>query len=73
MQKKRHSFLEACLGTAIGFLIAVATQMLVFPLFGIKTSTETNLAIAGIFTLVSIIRSYFIRRFFNLLHAKGIL
>lgn len=72
-QARLHSLLEACLGTAIGFLIALGAQLLIFPQFGIAASMETNLAIAGIMTVVSIIRSYFIRRFFNMLHIKGIL
>ena len=73
MQKRSHSFLEACLGTAIGFGIALGAQILIFPQFGIQASMETNLWIASIMTVVSIIRSYFVRRFFNLLHTKGIL
>jgi branched-subunit amino acid transport protein len=73
MQHKRHSFLEAVLGTAIGFLIALCAQLLIFPQFGIEASMETNLSIAGIMTVVSIIRSYFVRRLFNHLHTKGIL
>lgn len=73
MQKRSHSFLEACLGTAIGFGIALLTQILVFPFFGIEASLETNVGLALIFTVVSIIRSYFVRRFFNFLHTTGIL
>lgn len=73
MQQKKHSLLEALLGTSIGFAVALAAQLVIFPAFGIITSMETNLSIAGIMTLVSVIRSYFVRRFFNYLHTTGIL
>lgn len=72
-QKRRHSFLEALLSTMLGFLIALVTQWIVFPIFEIHTSVSTNLAIACIFTGVSIVRSYFIRRLFNYFHIKEIL
>lgn len=72
-QKKHHSLLETCLGTAIGFIIAVLTQILVFPIFDLEPSFMDNVGIALIFTIVSIIRGYYVRRFFNHLHVKGIL
>lgn len=73
MQSRKHSFLEACLGTAIGYLIALLGQALIFPLFGIHTSMQEDMLIAGLFTGLSLARSYFVRRFFNFLHVKGIL
>lgn len=72
-QKKRHSLLESILNVAIGFGIALLTQVLVFPLFGWHPSIGDNLAIGSIFTIVSIVRSYYVRRLFNLLHVRGIL
>ncbi|MDA0782403.1 MAG: hypothetical protein O2942_09100 [Proteobacteria bacterium] len=64
-QKKLHSFIEVFTNTFIGYLIAVFTQMIVFPLFEIKVSVSENMLIAVIFTVVSIIRSYVLRRVFN--------
>ncbi len=72
-QKKRHSFLESILNVAIGFGVALLTQIAVFPLFGMKVGIADNLAIGGIFTVVSIVRSYYVRRMFNMLHVKGVL
>lgn len=72
-QKKRHSLLESVLNVAIGFGVALLTQIMVFPLFGLSVSLGQNMAIGGIFTVVSIVRSYYVRRFFNELHVKGIL
>jgi hypothetical protein len=43
----------------------VLTQILVLPIFGLQTSLRNNLTIAGIFTVVSIARSYVLRRAFE--------
>ena len=66
-QSKRHSLLESIANVAIGYGVAVSAQMLVFPLFGIHTSIQANLSIGLIFTGVSIVRSYALRRVFNAL------
>ena len=49
---------------AVGFGVAVLTQMLVFPLFGLRATVRENLAIGVIFTVVSLARSYALRRTF---------
>lgn len=59
------SLIEAITNTAVGYLVAVATQLAVFPAFGIEVDLSTNLVIALIFTAVSIARSYALRRLFN--------
>lgn len=71
MQSKRHSLIEAVANTFIGYWIAIATQMAVFPLFGIHVSFEQDLAIGLIFLVVSLIRGYLLRRLFNRWHLKG--
>jgi di/tricarboxylate transporter len=65
MQTRIQSLTEACANVAIGFLVALATQLAVFPLFGLTVSLADNLAISGIFTIVSIARSYAVRRIFD--------
>ena len=65
MQSKRQSFIEACVNVAIGYFVAVLSQLLIFPLFGIHIPLHDNLAIGLFFTVISLIRSYIIRRFFN--------
>jgi hypothetical protein len=65
MQPRWMSFLEAVTNVLVGYLIAVATQIIVFPLFGLKVSVSENLAIGFIFTAVSLARSYFLRRLFS--------
>lgn len=72
-QKRKHSLLESLLNVLIGYGIALAAQIIVFPFFGIHIAMHDNILIGIIFTGVSIVRSYFLRRFFNLMHVKGVL
>lgn len=69
-QSKLMSWVETCLNTAIGFGIAMATQVLVFPLFGYSPPLSTNFKIAIIFTVVSIVRGFVLRRVFEALHVR---
>jgi uncharacterized protein (DUF2062 family) len=66
MQSKLHSAIESVTNVFVGYGIAVATQVAVFPMFGLHTDMASNLAIGGIFTVVSLVRSYALRRLFNL-------
>jgi hypothetical protein len=64
------SGVETCLNTLIGFAIAIATQVLVFPLFGFAPPLSTNFKIGLIFTVVSILRGYMLRRLFEFFHIR---
>lgn len=64
-QTRLESLLEACVQTAIGFCVTMALNPLVYPLFGHKFSFAQNLGITLIFTVVSIVRGYVLRRWFN--------
>lgn len=68
-QSKIMSAVESVANVAIGYGVAIATQAAVFPLFGIHATTADHLAIGGIFTVVSLVRSYLLRRFFNRIKA----
>lgn len=69
-QSRLMSMLETCLNTVIGFVIAIATQILVFPLFGYSPPLSTNLQIGLVFTVVSIMRGFVLRRLFEALHIR---
>lgn len=69
-QPKLLSWLETCLNTGIGFVIAIAAQALIFPLFGFHPPLSTNVSIALIFTVISILRGYLMRRLFEALHIR---
>lgn len=64
-QSRKASLLEAATNVAVGYGLAVATQVVVFPLFGIHISLQADLAIGLIFTVVSLARSYALRRIFE--------
>ena len=64
-QSRRMSAAEAVANVAVGYGVAIATQMTVFPLFGLAATLGDNLAIGAIFTVVSLVRSYALRRVFN--------
>lgn len=64
-QSRRASLAEALANVLAGYLLALVTQRLAYPLFGIHTSLATDGAIALVFTLVSLGRSYVIRRLFE--------
>ena len=64
-QSRSMSLLEALTNVVVGYAIAVATQVLMFPLLGLRLSIGDNLLIGAIFTLVSLGRSYLLRRVFE--------
>ncbi len=65
MQTKKHSIIEILFNTSLGYVIAICSNMIVFPLFGLDVSIQDNLLIGAIFTVISIIRGYVVRRIFN--------
>lgn len=64
-QSRLMSVAESVTNVAVGYGVAVGTQLAVFPLFGIEASLSDNLAIGAVFTIVSLVRSYALRRLFN--------
>ena len=72
MQSRRMSAIEAVANVAVGYGIAVMTQVMVFPFFGIYASLSENLAIGLLFTAISLGRSFLLRRVFNWLSAMDL-
>ena len=64
------SLVEAVTNVLVGYGVAVTTQMLVFPLFGLHTTLQENLVIGLIFTIISLVRSYLLRRAFETLRIR---
>ena len=67
MQSRCMSFVESVSNIVVGYGLAVLTQIIVFPLFGLHVSVGENLLIGCLFTAVSLVRSYALRRIFNAL------
>jgi hypothetical protein len=64
---------ETVTGTAIGYTVAVVSQIIIFPFFDINLPVESNMVIALWFTVISLLRGYWVRRLFNFMHVKGVL
>ena len=65
MQTKYQSLIESLTNILIGYLTALLSQVLIFPLFDIYVSLQDNLLIGLYFTIISLLRSYLVRRYFN--------
>ena len=70
-QSRGLSLIEAITNTVVGYILAVATQFAVFPYFGLQVGFLENLWLGLIFTCVSVLRGYALRRVFNGLSSEG--
>jgi hypothetical protein len=59
------SLIEAVTNVILGYGLAVITQIVVFPWFGLDVSIGDNLAIGAVFVGISLLRSYALRRLFE--------
>ena len=64
-QSRKHSILEALLNTFIGLLTTLLAAPLIYWICGITMSYASMTYSTILFTLVSVIRNYIIRRWFN--------
>jgi len=71
MQTRRQSLIESIANILLGYGVAIAAQLAIFPIFGVRLPLADNLAIGAFFTVVSLIRSYALRRAFNRWHGRG--
>lgn len=67
MQSRIGSFVEAWANVGVGFLVAWGANIIVLPIFGLPTSRSKSFWIAVVFTGISLVRSYLIRRVFNVI------
>lgn len=65
MQTKLQSLIESGINVLIGYIVAVISQLAIYPLFDVHLSLGDNLIMGLYFTLVSLVRAYFVRRWFN--------
>lgn len=70
-QGRTTSALEALANIVLGWLVALATQLLVFPVMGLSVTVAQHLGIGAAFTVVSFLRSYCLRRLFDRLTHRG--
>lgn len=66
MQTRLGSIAEAWANIAVGFAINFTANWCILPLFGFNSLTlRTNFEIGLLYTLISLVRSYVLRRWFN--------
>lgn len=68
MQSKTESLIESMANTISGFIVSLLLwSYVVVPVWHLQVSTQENLVITALFTVVSVARSYVWRRYFNVL------
>jgi hypothetical protein len=60
-----RNLVEASIDIGSGFIIALLIQFYIFPLFGLYPTVSVGIKLALIFTIVSILRSWFWRTLFK--------
>ena len=65
MQTKKQSLIETLTSVFAGWLIGVILNLTVLPLFDYNITVVDSLLVSLIFTVISVVRGYLIRRFFN--------
>ena len=70
-QSRLMSLVEAFANVAVGYGVAVLTQILIFPVFGLHTTIVANLQMGAAFTIVSIACSFVLRRMFEAIKARA--
>jgi len=69
-QSRLMSLVESVANVIVGYGVAVVTQILIFPVFGLHTTLAQNLKLGLVFTLVSLGRSYALRRMFEAIRMR---
>lgn len=69
-QSRLMSLIEAITNVIVGYGLAVVTQFIVFPWFGLEAALGEHLAIGLAFVGISLVRSYLLRRLFARLQLR---
>jgi hypothetical protein len=64
-QSKRMSMVEAVVNTIVGLCVAMVATAGICKVYGIPMSWDNNFIITFWMTVLSVLRSYVLRRFFN--------
>ncbi|MEH0069324.1 hypothetical protein V6L77_01685 [Pannonibacter sp. Pt2-lr] len=70
-QSRLMSLVEVVANVIVGYGVAVVTQLVVFPWFGLPARLDDAMAIGAIFTIISILRSFLLRRVFETIRVGG--
>lgn len=70
-QSRKSSAIEAFVNIAIGLVTSFIANHLVFPMYGFIPTSSQNVQITTIFTAISFVRSYWVRRMFNYFRSRN--
>ncbi|QIE56524.1 hypothetical protein G5B40_14350 [Pikeienuella piscinae] len=70
-QSRAMSLIESVANVIVGYGVAVVTQIMIFPVFGLHTTLAQNLKMGAVFTVVSIARSFALRRVFESIRMRS--
>jgi hypothetical protein len=70
-QSRIMSLVESVANVIVGYGVAVMAQILIFPVFGLHTTLAQNLKMGAVFTVVSIARSFALRRVFEAVRMRS--
>lgn len=67
-QSRINALLESVVNVVVGFFISFVVNAIMLPLLGMTPSFNDNMILTGVFSVISIGRSYIIRRYFTRNH-----
>ncbi len=70
-QTRAMSLVESVANVVVGYGVAVVTQILIFPMFGLRTTLAQNLLMGLAFTVISVARSFTLRRLFEAIRMRS--
>ena len=70
-QSRSMSLIEATTNVFVGYVMAVAGQVVVFPVVGLDATFRQSLQIGALFTGLSLVRGYVLRRLFERAGSRG--
>ena len=70
-QSRLMSLAESVTNVVIGYVLAIATQIVVFPWFGIETGPGEHLTIGLAFVGISLARGFLLRRLFEAIRMRS--
>jgi len=70
-QSRTMSMVESVANVIVGYGVAVIAQIVIFPIFGLHATLAQNLKMGAVFSVVSIIRSFALRRLFEAIRVRA--
>jgi uncharacterized membrane protein len=71
-QRRSHSIAETIASTAIGFCVSWAATPFILAGFGYRAGAGTAFGITVVYTVLSLVRGYVVRRAFNRLQGRAV-